>query len=470
MKPLEQDGLTSLDEFGSRILPIPADVVGRFRSARTKVYSALIILFLVLPWTKVNGIQTLLLNIPDRKFAIFGVMFWAHDAPLLFFVFLTVALSLAFATAVWGRIWCGWACPQTVFIDTVFRRIETLVEGNYIARRKKRDAPLSLKGAAQSVLKWSLFLIVATVIAHSLLAYFVGAERLLALIQGRPQDNWSVFVLVLILTGITAFNFGWFREQFCIIMCPYGKFQSVLMDDQSITVTYDEKRGEPRKGSVAALTGAAGDCVACNRCVQVCPTGIDIRKGVQLECIACTACVDACDEIMTKVNKPKNLIRYAAVNGGRRARLFKPRALVYLTLIFSSVGAVAYNYFGRQPYSIILMRAKDSPYQVIKMNEQTLVSNHFKLHLHNQTLSDQVFTIDPDSERWRQDGLQMTLQDRLVQVPAGGEKTLHFFILYPETLLQQKQNLVYDVKAQMQSQTAQPAQLLKFELVGPSLL
>ena len=290
---LPEDRLASLDKMGGRLFIYPAQVRGFFRKWRTVTQIILIAIFLLLPWIKIGGQQAVLLDLPGRKFALFGVTFWAHDAPMIFFVLAILTMSLALMTALWGRVWCGWACPQTVFIDGVFRRIEELIEGNHIERRKLDDAPMDAKKFFKRSLKWILFTAVTLVITHSFLAYFVGADRLVEMVQHKPAENWTNFLIILVTSGIILFDFAWFREQFCIIACPYGRFQSVLMGPRSKNVVYDYNRGEPRKGK--APKGEEADCVNCYRCVQVCPTGVDIRRGTQMECIACTACIDACD-------------------------------------------------------------------------------------------------------------------------------------------------------------------------------
>lgn len=312
---LHPDRLATTDAQGRRIALYPADVRGFFRRKRTQVQAILVIIFLVLPWVRINGQQALLLDIAQRRFEIFGLSLRAHNAPLLFFVFAAGAFGLFFVTAVWGRVWCGWACPQTVFIDGVFRKIERWVEGSALERRKLDAAPLSLQKFLKKFGKWSLYIFATLILTHSFLAYFVGTGPLAEMIRKNPSENWGSFLFMVFSSAVILFDFAWFREQFCTIVCPYGRFQSVLMDRGSMIVAYDVDRGEPRATPQAKALSKAhnsnlGDCVNCYRCVQVCPTGIDIRRGLQMECIACTACIDACDEVMTKVKKPTGLIRY----------------------------------------------------------------------------------------------------------------------------------------------------------------
>lgn len=420
-----KEALTSLDEYGHRINIIPAEVKGFFRRWRVVTQFILIVVFLVIPWTKVNGNQTILIDIINRKFAFFGIQLWSHDGPLIFFVLAILSLGLALVTALWGRVWCGWACPQTVFIDAIYRNIERLVEGNYIARRQLLKADMSISKFVKTSVKWILFFVVSSVIAHSFVAYFVGSEELMAMVQGSPAQNWSYFLLVTAMTGILLFDFGWFREQFCIVMCPYGRFQSVLLDSKSITVLYDEKRGEPRK--------AGGDCVACNRCVQVCPTGIDIRKGVQMECIACTACMDACDEIMEKVKKPKGLIKYASLEGSK-FNFFRPRVVIYSFFLLVSIVGLSYGLGKRSGAMITLLRAIETPYQVLKNNEQTEIINHFKLHIHNQTNQTQIFKIEPPAS-WLTEGVRLTTPIKEISLAPLKDQVVHFFVIFPVQIL-----------------------------------
>lgn len=438
-----QEALSMLDARGHRMEIIPAEVKGFFRTRRTLVYWVLILIFMALPWIKINGMQAVLIDIVGRKFEIFGVRFWSHDGPLIIFILGTLAIGLALLTALFGRVWCGWACPQTVFIDAIYRQIEIWIEGNYIARRKLRQSPMSPEKFIKSALKWLSFIVVSSVIAHSFIAYFSGSDKLLAMIQGSPQQNWNYFLLVTAMTGILSFNFGWFREQFCIIMCPYGRFQSVLHDADSVTVLYDETRGEPRRGT-ASGDAKTGDCVACNRCVQVCPTGIDIRKGVQLECIACSACVDACNEIMAKVHKPPNLIRYDSLRGGK-IRYIRPRVVLYAVVLAIFITGLGANLANRSGFMVTLLRAIETPYQVLKNEDKTQVINHFRLHLHNQESKSQQFEIivPPD---WKEKNIQLTLPNQKIDVEATSEKEIHFFVLFSPDILDEKGRASTEIK------------------------
>ena len=363
-------------------------------------------------------------------------MFWAHDAPLIFFILAFLTIGLAFITAVWGRVWCGWACPQTVFIDGIFRRLEYLIIGSHVQQRNLAQAPWDVKKFFKLGVLWTLFIIVSLIIAHSFLAYFVGADRLVEMTQHNPGQNWTIFIIMAFLTAVFLFDFGWFREQFCIIVCPYGRFQSVLIDDDSLTVSYDTVRGEPRKGSVKAGE-TEGDCINCYKCVAVCPTGIDIRNGLQLECIGCTACIDACDEVMEKVEKPKGLIRYATGNAlkGLRTKWLRPRVAIYLVLLVVVVSALTFFIDRREDIVVTILRGKDAPFQVIEEedadeHEEEEVINHFKMHMKNQSF-DSVSLKMSLPEEWEERDVEIITQDKIINLDGGKDVTIHFFVKFP---------------------------------------
>lgn len=362
MNELPKNRLATTDETGHRVYLYPAKVAGYFKTRKQAVHLALMVLLLGLPWIHVHGQQLLLLDVARREFFVFGLHFRAHDAPMVVFLFLAFAFAIGLITAIWGRVWCGWACPQTVFVESVFRRIETWVEGSHRERKLLDEGPWTNEKLGKKAVKWTLFLLVSLLFTHSLLAYFVGSYPLLAIVSSSPTENWSSFLVILFTTGLFLFDFGWFREQFCVIMCPYGRFQSVMLDSNSLVVAYDEKRGEPRRGFV--LPGATqGDCVNCLRCVQVCPTGIDIRRGLQMECIACTACVDACDEVMTKIKKPIGLIRYTTLAQlkGHTRKFLRPRTVAYGLLLLATSTGLFLTLRNTDFLEATVLRAKDSP-------------------------------------------------------------------------------------------------------------
>ncbi len=465
MEELPQDRLATIDARGKRVYLYPAVVHGVWKSRKKIVHAILLLVFLLLPWIYVNGRQALLLDVSERSFSIFGLFLRGHDAPLLFFLLIGFALSIAFVTAIWGRVWCGWACPQTVFIESIFRRLETWIEGNSRTRKALDEAPWSFEKIMKKTLKWGAFLAVSLLITHSFLAYFVGSHKILQMILRAPSENWASFLVILFTTGIILLDFGWFREQFCVIMCPYGRFQSVLLDDDSIVVGYDVKRGEPRRGEVAA--GAKqGDCVNCLRCVQVCPTGIDIRRGVQLECIACTACIDACDEVMSTIKKPKGLIRYTSENSlrGLATRWMRGRTYVYLSLL-SVVGIVFIGLLSQQQsVEISILRAKEAPYQTLPQADGSrIIVNHLIADFSNQS-SDNNFMDLRLTDLDKAAGIELVMPIHPLAMAPHEQHRTDFFLRFPSSDLKfGTRKIELDVFRNNQILTKE-----ELSLVGPS--
>lgn len=441
---LHPDRLGTTDASGRRIFPQPADVQGRFRKRRDLTEAILILIFLALPWIRIAGRQALLLDIPNRQFEIFGLSLRAHNAPLLVLVFAAAFFGLFFVTSIWGRIWCGWACPQTVFIDGVFRRIERAIEGSALERRKLDRAPFSLRKFRLRATKWTAYAIVCAVISHSFMAYFVGTDQMATMMTHSPLENWSAFVFMAVLTAILIFNFGWFREQFCVIVCPYGRFQSVLMDANSQIIAYDVARGEPRatpQSKVHSKTHgtALGDCVNCYRCVQVCPVGIDIRRGVQMECIACTGCIDACDDVMTKIKKPTGLIRYDTLAGlKKRARpRWTLRSVIYAKATLVSLTALFILLYLLKPIEVTFVRAADVPYQLISDPKGDTVVNHFNVELSNQSGSSHRLDFNPVV-----DAVEIISAPRPFAIEKNSIIRNGLFIRFPRTILKDGRGVV----------------------------
>lgn len=384
-KELPKERLSSTNKDGSRRYIYPSFVKGKFKRLHTIIYSGLLVFFLGLPWLKINGQQALFLDVAHRKFTFFGLTLWAHDAPLLALVFISFVLTAGLITSLFGRLWCGWACPQTVFIDFLYRRIERWIEGSAKDQEKLDLAPWTAKKLLKKTVKWILFLLISLIITHSFLAYFVGSDTVTHMVFRPPHENWVSFLFIVFSTGIIVFDFGWFREQFCIIACPYGRFQSVIMDTDSLSVSYDYNRGEPRKTSLQDSENK-GDCISCYRCVQVCPTGIDIRRGLQLECIMCSACIDACDMVMEKVGKPKGLIRYTserALTEKTSLRFLRPRVFIYSTLLIVMVSSLSYFLTHRDTIRLNIVRPHAAPYEYLESSQKVI--NHFKFNLRNQS-------------------------------------------------------------------------------------
>lgn len=468
-----KDRLATTDEFGDRVYIYTAEVKGFFRKHRTWTQFVLIIFFLIMPWLKIKGEQAILLSLPERKFAFFGLVFWAHDAPLIFFLLASSAIGLALVTAVWGRVWCGWACPQTVFIDGVFRRIEYWIEGGHLQRRQLDQDPMSFNKFLKKFSKWTIFFLISTIIAHSFIAYFVGAETLLKMVSHPPAENWTDFLVVFSITAILLFDLGWFREQLCFIICPYGRFQSVLMDSSSMAVMYDEKRGEPRKGSFKKLdTNSAaqkeGDCVNCKRCIMVCPTGIDIRRGIQMECINCTACIDACDEIMEKVKKPKGLIRYSSQDEmlGRPKHFWTFRTGLYVFLIFGALSILTYKIFNRESLHLVLLRVKAAPYRILDGQETGFIMNQFKAHIRNQTNYPMTIQFKLEDEDLKENAKLIQQSDSITLQPGETQSPL-LFIKFPAQMTKGIGQKTIELKAVYQSGNESQTIEEDAKLLGP---
>ncbi|MDA8909131.1 4Fe-4S binding protein, partial [bacterium] len=272
--------LTSINRDGSRNFLHPADVKGRFTLWRRVFGGLLLAIYVLLPWIPIGGYPAVFLDIAERRFHFFGLTFLAEDLWIGFFLFSGLGFSLFYVTALFGRLWCGWACPYTVFLEHLYRRVERWIDGDAVKRRKLDAAPWTKSKVVKRVLKHGIYILISLILAHIFISYFVSLPRLYEYMQQSPVNNAKVFGIMMFLTVCLYGSFSWFREQFCIIMCPYGRIQSALTDDDTIIIGYDEKRGEPRGKRSDPDTGS---CIACNRCVQVCPTGIDIRNGLQLE-------------------------------------------------------------------------------------------------------------------------------------------------------------------------------------------
>jgi cytochrome c oxidase accessory protein FixG len=382
---------SSLRSDGSRNHVHPADVKGRFVKARYVVFAALIAIWASLPWIQIDGRPALYLDVARRRFFLFGGTFNAQDFWLVFFLLSGVGLALIFITTVFGRIWCGWACPQTVFLEGVFRRIERFVEGPRNQRIRRNAGPMTFDKLWRKGVKHALFILAALFVSHIFLSFFVSMPSLLEMMQDSPAEHPTPFAWMAVVSLILYGNFAWFREQLCLIICPYGRLQSVMTDRDTLVVGYDAVRGEPR-GKLKDPN--AGDCIDCGRCVAVCPTGIDIRNGLQLDCIGCTACIDACDEIMDKVKRPRGLIRYDSLNGleHREKRIFRPRLLLYgAVVVLWAIGAF-FAFSSHTPFEANMLRLRGAPYHMV--DDRETVRNLFQIHLVNKDGDPATFELE----------------------------------------------------------------------------
>ena len=379
------DRLYSIRTDGSRRKLHPADVRGRFLWRRRIVFALLLALYLALPLVRVGGHPAVYLDIEARRFFLLGGVFDSRDVWRALFLLLGFAFALLFFSAWLGRAWCGWACPQTVFLEGIYRPIERLIDGPAARRIRLDQAPCGAKKIARRLAKHALFAAVSLAVAHVALSLVVSAHSLVGLLRQGPGAHPEAFGWTMTVAAAFYLDFAWFREQLCIALCPYGRLQSVLIDRDSLTIGYDPARGEPRRHAEAggARAAGAGDCVDCNRCVAVCPTGIDIRAGQQLECIACAQCIDACDEIMDRLGRPRGLVRYdsaRALEGQGPTRVLRSRLIVYGALLASALGGLVAATVGRTAVELSVLRVRGAPYVL----EEGRVRNAFELHLVNK--------------------------------------------------------------------------------------
>ena len=356
------DSLGSLREDGSRRIIHPAEVTGRWTRLRRALFVVLIAVLVGLPWIRIGGKPAVLLDIPGRHFYLFGAAFGAEHTYLTFFGITGLGFGLIFLTSLVGRTYCGFLCPQTVFVEGVYRRIEGWFEGKPTERRKLDQRPWDLDKLLRRGGKWAAYLLVSLGIAHVVLGYFVPVREMAQLVMDKPAAHPEAFAWVMGVTALVAFDFGWFREQFCTILCPYGRLQGALIDDDTVHVGYDARRGEPRG---KPSDKSAGACVDCFRCVEVCPTGIDIRNGgAQLECVSCLACIDACDDVMDSLGRERGLVRQDSVKGfaGLARRVLRPRVVVYGILGIIGLSVMTFSLRHVEPFDVKLLRGKGVPY------------------------------------------------------------------------------------------------------------
>ncbi len=405
---------TTINQDGSRFFIHPADVSGFFTRWR-RVFALLLIgIYVLLPWIPINGNPAVFLDVINRRFHLFGLTFAAQDLWMAFFFITGLGFSLFFVTALFGRIWCGWACPQTVFLEHVYRRIERWIDGDATARRKLDAASWDSTKITKRVIKNAIFIIISAAIAHLFLAYFISIPQLYSWMQNSPTEHWGAFVFMVVATGIIYGNFAWFREQLCIIICPYGRLQSALIDDDSLVIGYDEDRGEPRG---PAKQEGVGDCINCYRCVQVCPTGIDIRQGLQIECIGCANCIDACDAIMSKLDRPKGLIRYDSQAGlaGQKRKFIRPLIFIYAALMLAGAAAFTLSAMQLRSANMNVVRMTGRPYYVTETN----LRNQYMVRVINKTNQPRTFQIESTAagQTYKVEG-----DDDGITVPPMGEE------------------------------------------------
>jgi len=433
------------DKTGNREWVYPKKPKGKLTTIRTWFSFSLMALMFSGPFIKVDGHPFILLNILQRKFIIFGFPFWPQDMPLFALLMMTFVVFVVVFTVLFGRVWCGWACPQTIFMEMLFRKIEYLIEGDYTQQIKLDDSPWNGNKIFKKTLKHTLFFILSVAIANIFLGYIIGIDEVSKLITDGPSENLGEFFALIIFSSVFYFVFAKFREIVCIVICPYGRLQGLMLDNNSILVTYDFVRGEPR-GHIKKASDQThlGDCIDCKRCVHVCPTGIDIRNGSQLECVNCTACIDECDDVMNKVSRPTGLIRYASqdeiVNKTKNGLTFRSGA--YVVILALLLSALVYFLVSRKSIDTTLLR---TPGMLFQQQDSDRVSNMYNFVIVNKTFDSQKIMVkvsEPANAEIKMidrdfNGMELKEDDLI--------KSSFFIIMKQKEITQNNTNVVIDI-------------------------
>ena len=448
-----RDSIGTINEEGKRSWVYPKKPEGKLYEYRKLVSYVLLIFLFSAPFSHINGNQFLMFNVLERRFNIFGFPFWPQDFHLFVIIMITGVVFVVLFTVAFGRLFCGWICPQTIFMEMVFRRIEYWIEGDRGKQMRLDKMPWNAEKLRKRSIKWSIFFIISFLIANVFLAYLIGSDRLIEYITDGPANHVGTLISLLIFTSVFYFVFAWFREQVCIIVCPYGRLQGVLLDNKSIVVAYDYKRGEKEAGRAKfkksedrAATGK-GDCIDCAQCVQVCPTGIDIRNGTQLECVNCTACIDACNQMMEAVNLPKDLIRYASEeNIEKKSKFtFNARLKGYTAVLVILLGVLTGMLFLRNDVEATVLRL---PGQLYEHKGEDIISNVYTYKLINKTTKE---IPEVHFELISHKGIIRVVSHDRIQVPEQGlaEGTL-FIEVNSHTLKDEKEKLKIGVYSEDQ--------------------
>ncbi len=382
-----RDHLATMDNDGKRLWIFPKKPKGKLTNYRSLVSYVLLIVLISGPFLKISGQPLLLFDILQRRFIIFGQVFWPQDFFLFVIGMSTSVVFIILFTVVFGRIFCGWICPQTIFMEGVFRKVEYWIEGDYMSQKKLDKQPWNREKIVKKTSKQIIFVLISVVIMHTFMAYLVGIEKMWKMVAEGPGENAVGFSAMIVLTGLFYGVFSRLREQVCTTICPYGRLQGVLLDRQSIVVAYDKERGENRsklrKGEDREAVGK-GDCIDCNQCVYVCPTGIDIRNGTQLECVNCTACIDACDSIMDRIGKPKGLVRYASEQNvaDKTPFAFTGRMKAYSAVLVILLGVLTSLLILRSDFETTILR---TPGILFQEREDGMITNLYQLKMVNKT-------------------------------------------------------------------------------------
>jgi cytochrome c oxidase accessory protein FixG len=417
----------------------PAEVKGSYQKIRDLLQPVLIIIFLAAPWIHFRGEPLILLDFLHRHFVFFGSTFYSHETPLLFFFVILLILAIFTVTALFGRLWCGWTCPHTVFLGAVFNRIERWILGTYSQRMLFYKGEDSVLKKFKILFLYFVFLAVCWIMSHSFVAYFVGASTITQYIVEGPSSNMTAFSICIALSLVLFFHFTFFREKLCMYICPYGRFQNALIDGNSLVVNYDNVRGEPR-GKINLKNNDKGDCVDCNRCVNVCPAKIDIRNGFQFECISCGQCVDACNAVMKKINKPEGLIRYET--GDQKPIAFtRFRVILYTGLMVLFAIGLGWSLAMRSGLDFNLSRSHERPFGSRVDGISKILQNQIFLHVKNQTQKPVNVTLSLGGVNLAQ-GFQLLTPAAHLQLEAGQDLKTTAFIEIEDSKFNGNQNEV----------------------------
>ncbi len=435
-----RDKITTVNEEGKRKWLFPKKPKGKFTNYRTILSYFLLIILFVIPWIKLDGEPFLMFNVLTRKFVLFGQVFWPQDFHIFGLIMIAMIIFITLFTTIYGRIFCGWICPQTIFMEMIYRKIEYWIDGNHKEQQRLKAQSWNTHKIFKRTFKYFLFYLIALAITHTFLAYIIGADKLIEIQTSPVSEHLGGFIAILIFSLIFFFVFAWFREQVCLIVCPYGRLQGVMLDRNSLVVAYDYIRGEGRskykKGENRKEKGL-GDCIDCDLCVQVCPTGIDIKNGTQLECINCTACIDACDSVMDSVGFEHGLIRIDSENAiadGKRIK-FSFRSKAYSVFLILLIVVIGFLFKLRGGVETSILRTPGVMYQ---QNEDGTISNLYNFKVVNKSNKKLELTFKLLNAKGR---LKIVGQEMLT-IEKGGSGQAAFFIEIPAPELKERNTIL----------------------------
>lgn len=426
-----RDRIATVDASGKRKWVYAQQPKGKLYAARTYVSWFFFILFFSLPFFYVNGQPLFLFNVTEARFIILGKVFWPQDFFIFGLVMVTFIVFIVLFTAAFGRLFCGWVCPQTIFMEMFFRKIEYAMEGNAAEQRLLAKAPWTARKLFKKTTKHSLFFGFSFIIANFFLAYIIGIKELGKIITEPVHLHIGSLTTLLIFSGVFYAVYAFFREQVCTVICPYGRLQGVLLDRNSMVVAYDHKRGEPRGKFTKIVIHETGDCIDCLQCVKVCPTGIDIRNGTQMDCVGCTACIDACNTIMEKISKPSGLIRYASENGieNREPLRYTGRMKLYTLVLTILLVILGFLLFTRKDVDATIMRTPGMLYQERGADS---ISNLYNIKIANKTIKQIPLQLKLEGVNGR---IEVIGGHNTIPVKDGGQGTGSFFVVLPANII-----------------------------------